>query len=112
MFTNASMTVYRKVDDGYVLERFGDASAVDRDDAPVTRERDPHHRPERTRTPMPESTNDAVILTAAVLREWALPVPTAGTSHAVTCWSSPGPRPRPEQRGSPVKPHCAPVWGS
>ncbi len=41
---NASMTVYSKVDEGYVLERFGDASAVDRDDAPVTRERDPHHR--------------------------------------------------------------------
>jgi broad specificity phosphatase PhoE len=41
---NASMTVYRKVDDAYVLERFGDASAVDRDDAPVTRERDPHHQ--------------------------------------------------------------------
>ena len=41
---NASLTVYRQVDDGYVLERFGDVSAVDRLDARVTRERDPHQQ--------------------------------------------------------------------
>jgi broad specificity phosphatase PhoE len=41
---NASLTVYHQVDDGYALRRFGDVSAVDRVDAGVTRERDPHQR--------------------------------------------------------------------
>ena len=39
---NASLTVYRRVSDGYVLERAGDASPLDVLDAQVTRERDPH----------------------------------------------------------------------
>jgi broad specificity phosphatase PhoE len=38
---NASLTVYDRVDDGFVLRRFGDATAVERVDADVTRERDP-----------------------------------------------------------------------
>jgi broad specificity phosphatase PhoE len=40
---NASMTVYDRVDDTFVLQRYGDATAVERLDAPVTRERDPRH---------------------------------------------------------------------
>ena len=41
---NASMTVYERVDDGFVLQRYGDATAVEHLAAPVTRERDPRHR--------------------------------------------------------------------
>jgi broad specificity phosphatase PhoE len=41
---NASSTVYELVDDGYVLRRFGDASALELEDARVTRETDAHQR--------------------------------------------------------------------
>jgi broad specificity phosphatase PhoE len=41
---NASMTVYQRVDDGYVLRRFGDPTAVETEDARVTRETDSHQR--------------------------------------------------------------------
>ncbi len=41
---NASMTVYERVDDAFVLQRYGDATAVEHLDAPLTREADPHHR--------------------------------------------------------------------
>lgn len=41
---NASLTVYRRVDDRYVLERAGDASPLDLLDAQVTRERDSHQQ--------------------------------------------------------------------
>jgi broad specificity phosphatase PhoE len=39
---NASLTVFRAVDDGYVLDRYGDARPVDRLDAEVTHETDAH----------------------------------------------------------------------
>ena len=41
---NASSTVYELVDDGYVLRRFGDATALELEDARVTRETDAHQR--------------------------------------------------------------------
>src|SRR4051794_30612217 len=41
---NASLTVYERVDDTFVLRRYGDATAVERRSAPVTREPDPRHR--------------------------------------------------------------------
>jgi broad specificity phosphatase PhoE len=37
---NASLTAYERVDDTFVLRRYGDATAVEHRDAPVTRERD------------------------------------------------------------------------
>ena len=41
---NASLTVYDRVDDGFVLRQFGDATAIETLAAPVTRERDPRQR--------------------------------------------------------------------
>jgi broad specificity phosphatase PhoE len=41
---NASLTVYDRVDDGFVLRQFGDATAIESCAAPVTRERDPRQR--------------------------------------------------------------------
>ena len=41
---NASLTVYERVDDTFVLQRYGDATPLERVDAPLTRERDPRHR--------------------------------------------------------------------
>ena len=37
---NVSLTAYERVDDAFVLRRYGDATAVEHRDAPVTRERD------------------------------------------------------------------------
>lgn len=45
---NASLTVYERVDDGFVLRRYGDATAVTEVSAPVTRERDPQHEEARS----------------------------------------------------------------
>jgi broad specificity phosphatase PhoE len=41
---NASLTVYDRVDDGFVLRQFGDASAIETLAAPVTHERDARQR--------------------------------------------------------------------
>jgi broad specificity phosphatase PhoE len=41
---NASLTVYENVDGAFVLQRFGDATAVEKADAAMTRETDPHQR--------------------------------------------------------------------
>jgi broad specificity phosphatase PhoE len=41
---NASLTVYERVDDTFVLQRYGDATVLEHRDAHVTRERDPRHR--------------------------------------------------------------------
>jgi broad specificity phosphatase PhoE len=45
---NASLTVYDRVDDGFVLRTYGDATAVAEHSAPVTRERDPQHEEARS----------------------------------------------------------------
>jgi broad specificity phosphatase PhoE len=41
---NASLTVYERVDDGFVLRRFGDATPIENVAAPVTHERDARQR--------------------------------------------------------------------
>lgn len=41
---NASLTVYDRVDDGFVLRQFGDATPIETLAAPVTHERDPRQR--------------------------------------------------------------------
>jgi broad specificity phosphatase PhoE len=46
---NASLTVYERVDDTYVLRRYGDATALEHLDAPVTRERDSRHAGKQAR---------------------------------------------------------------
>jgi hypothetical protein len=42
---NASLTVYERVDDTFLLQRYGDATLVEHLAAPVTHERDPRQRP-------------------------------------------------------------------
>jgi broad specificity phosphatase PhoE len=45
---NASLTVYGRVDDVFVLRQFGDATLIENLAAPVTHERDPRQRTEET----------------------------------------------------------------